>query len=277
VLFTLTTQQNWQLRAEEQSQQRHAAHVARYEHVRVLHEKGADIADIARQVDTSRTTVYRYLRMDGPPERRRPGRRPGNRVLAPYEACLLKRWDEGCYNGTKLWQEIYALGFEYSMTNVSRFLAHLRREGRPPQPVGAKQSEVTGLQGPTARQVALLCVQRAERLDDDETAYFRHLRATHDHIEAACQLSQDFAGLLRERQGEKLDGWIERVSASGIQQLQRLATGLLADEAAVHAGLTMVWSDGQTEGQVNRLKLIKRTMYGRANFDLLRPRVLRAA
>lgn len=269
--------QHWQQRAEDESHQRHAAHVARYEQVRALHEKGADIADIARQVGTSRTTVYRYLRMDGPPERRRPGRRPGNRLLAPYEAYLLKRWDEGCHNGTKLWREICELGFAYSVTNVSRFVAHLRREGRPPQPVGAKQSGVTGLQGPSARQVALLCVQRAERLDEDETAYLQQLRAKHDHIETVCRLSQDFADLLRARQGDQLDAWIERVAASEIQQLQRFATGLLADEAAVRAGLTMVWSNGQTEGHVNRLKLIKRTMYGRANFDLLRQRVLRAA
>jgi transposase len=119
-------------------------------------------------------------------------------------------------------------------------------------------------------------VQRAERLDEDETAYLQQLRAKHDHIETVCRLSQDFADLLRARQGDQLDAWIERVAASEIQ-LQRFATGLLADEAAVRAGLTMVWSNGQTEGHVNRLKLIKRTMYGRANFDLLRQRVLRAA
>jgi transposase len=269
--------QNWQHRADEESQRRHAPHVARYEQVRALHEKGADIADIARQVGVSRKTVYRYVRMDGPPERRRPGRRPGDRVLAPYEPHLLRRWEEGCHNGMKLWREICELGYGYSHASVSRFVAHLRREGRPPHPVGAKQSGVTRSQGPTARQVALLCLLRAERLDDEEIAYLQKLRAGHDHIESACQLSQDFAYLLRERQGTQLDAWIERVTASGIDELQRFAAGLLADEAAVRAGLAMAWSNGQTEGQVNRLKLVKRQMYGRANFDLLRQRVLHAA
>jgi len=177
----------------------------------------------------------------------------------------------------KLWREICELGYGYSHASVSRFVAHLRREGRPPHPVGAKQSGVTRSQGPTARQVALLCLLRAERLDDEEIAYLQKLRAGHDHIESACQLSQDFAYLLRERQGTQLDAWIERVTASGIDELQRFAAGLLADEAAVRAGLAMAWSNGQTEGQVNRLKLVKRQMYGRANFDLLRQRVLRAA
>lgn len=132
-------------------------------------------------------------------------------------------------------------------------------------------------QGPTVRQAALLSVLPAERLDDAEIVYLEHLRAKHAQLETACRLSLEFADLLRERKGAELDAWIERVTASGIQELNRFAAGLLAEEAAVRAGLTMAWSNGQTEGQVNRLKLLKRQMYGQANFDLLRQRVLRAA
>jgi len=240
--------QNWQRRADEQSQKRHAGHVDRYHQVRGLHEKGAAIADIARQVGVSRKTVYRYLRMDGPPERKRPARNPGDRVLAPYEHYLLKRWQEGCHNGMKLWREICELGYAYSRASVSRFVAHLRREGRPPHPVGAKQSGVTRPQGPTVRQAALLSVLPAERLDDEEVLYLEHLRAKHAQIETACRLSLEFADLLRERKGAELDAWIERVTVSGIQELNRFAAGLLADEAAVRAGLTMAWSNGQVEG-----------------------------
>src|SRR5205814_1002927 len=87
--------QTWQQRAEDASAARHAERVATYEAIRALHEKGADIAHIARTVGVSRRTVYRSVRMDGPPERRRMGRRPGNRVLAPYEPYLLQRWKEG--------------------------------------------------------------------------------------------------------------------------------------------------------------------------------------
>ena len=83
--------------------------------------------------------------------------------------------------------------------------------------------------------------------------------------------------MLRDRTGDGLDAWIDAVKASGITELTRFATGLITDEAAVRAGLTLVWSNGQVEGNVNRLKLIKRQMYGRANFDLLRQRVLHAA
>jgi transposase len=83
--------------------------------------------------------------------------------------------------------------------------------------------------------------------------------------------------MVRERQGTRLDAWIADAQASGIDGLARFASGLLTDEAAVRAGLTLVWSNGQVEGNVNRLKLIKRQMYGRANFDLLRQRVLHTA
>jgi len=78
--------------------------------------------------------------------------------------------------------------------------------------------------------------------------YLEHLRAKHAQLETACRLSLEFADLLRERKGAELDAWIERVTASGIQELNRFAAGLLAEEAAVRAGLTMAWSNGQTEG-----------------------------
>jgi transposase len=103
------------------------------------------------------------------------------------------------------------------------------------------------------------------------------LRTEDESIEQAYDVVQAFMQLLRARRGERLDAWIEHARASGIDELQRFAAGLLADHAAVQSGLTLEWSNGPVEGHVNRLKLIKRQMYGRANFDLLRQRVLRAA
>jgi transposase len=271
------SRQEWQERAEEASQRRHAERIATYEAIRALHDKGADIAHIARTVDVSRRTVYRYVRMDGPPERQRPGRRPGNRVLASYEPYLLQRWKEGCHNGVKLWEEIKEQGFAYSVTNVSRFLAHLRREWKPPHPVGKKGSILTSPHGPTARRVAFLCLARSNDLEEEDAAYLERLRAEDASITRAAELVQDFMTMLHERQGEQLDAWIKQAKESGIDELRRFAVGLCADHAAVQAGLTLEWSQGQVEGQINRLKLLKRLMYGRANFDLLRQRVLHAA
>ena len=83
--------------------------------------------------------------------------------------------------------------------------------------------------------------------------------------------------MLRERGGERLDEWLAQVEKQGVSELQSFAQGLKKDYDAVKAGLTLQWSNGQTEGQVHRLKLIKRQMYGQGDFQLLRKRVLHRA
>ncbi len=83
--------------------------------------------------------------------------------------------------------------------------------------------------------------------------------------------------MLRQREGERFDEWLRRVDKQGVSELQSFANGLRKDYEAVKASLTLEWSNGQTEGQVHRLKLLKRQMYGRGRFDLLRKRVLKRA
>ena len=119
--------QPWQERQEEDSLRRHAPSIARYEQVIALHTKGVEIADIARTVGVSRTTVYRYLRLGGPPSRKQPRPlRRHHKVLDSYTAYLRQRWDEGCHTVTWLWREIQGMGYRSSYTNVMRFLAPLR-------------------------------------------------------------------------------------------------------------------------------------------------------
>jgi transposase len=125
--------------------------------------------------------------------------------------------------------------------------------------------------------VAFLTIARRVELAEEDRAYLERLRAHDAVVEQVYQVVQDFMQMLRGRQGECLDAWIEQARESGIDELRRFAVGLLSDHAAVQAGLTHVWSNGAVEGHVNRLKLLKRQMYGRANFDLLRQRVLRTA
>jgi len=96
-------------------------------------------------------------------------------------------------------------------------------------------------------------------------------------IATAAKLVQTFGQLVRERGAAALDAWLAAATSSGVGELKRLAASLRRDYAAVHAALTLVWSNGQLEGQINRLKGIKKAMYGRGKFDLLRRRVLYAA
>lgn len=262
--------QPWQVRAEEESERRHAQWLARYDAVLALRAKGASVADIARMVEISRETVYRYLRLGAPPERKR--RSVRRTVLDPYKEHLLRRWDEGCHDARRLCGEIREMGYRHAYTNVSRFLAKLR------PPVGERPSvhrERIGAQRPsTPRQVAMLFVRRPETLTDKQRACIDVLCRADAAIASAYTLAQEFTTMARERQGDELDAWVARAIASEIADLQRFASGLLLDRAAVQAGLTLEWSNGQTEGQVNRLKSVKRQMYGRAGFDLLRQRVL---
>ena len=263
----------WQQRAEAASQEKHASKVERYEQMRTLRDAGFTVLDIAQIVGATRRTVYRYLALGGPPERQRP-QRSRCRVLAPYEPYLIQRWAEGCRNRSRLFREIRLLGYQYSSRTVSLFLKRLEQE---PTSAVAVSSRPKVTRVPAARQVAFLLVWRKDQLPEEERDYLRRLCDQEPMIALSYELAQEFAVMARERTGQGFDAWLTRATTSGIPELDRFARGLADDRAAVEAALSLEWSNGQTEGQVNKLKLLKRSMYGRANFDLLRLRLLHAA
>ena len=129
----------------------------------------------------------------------------------------------------------------------------------------------------TAHRAPWLVLRRPERQDDDEAAQLTRLKAQHSEVAAAIVLAQDFAQLVRERQPDQLDPWLARAAASPLMPLHRFAKGLRDDYGAVIAGVTLPWSTGPVEGHINRLKLLKRQMFGRAGLDLLQRRFLLAA
>ena len=111
-------------------------------------------------------------------------------------------------------------------------------------------------------------------LSEAEKAFVTHLREICPLIGSVYDLAQRFLSMARQRQKELLPSWIQEAKACGVSAVAGFAQGLVQDLAAVEAALSLSWSNGQTEGQVNRLKLVKRSMYGRAGFDLLKARVL---
>jgi transposase len=244
---------------------------AKYEQARELHAKGATNAEIARTVGIGSRTVYRYLHQD-PPVRKRRSDYGQRRVITPFEPYLSQRWAEGCRTATVLWREIQAQGFAYSLTNVQRFVAELRRCDPPPS--GRPRTALTQPHGPPPRQAAGLLLRRPEKRTDEQRAYLQQLRVADPTIATATDLVADFLTMLRRREGERLPVWLDAAEASGIGDLARFARKLRSDLAAVQAGLTLRHSNGQTEGHVGRLKLLKRQGYGRAKVDLLRTRVL---
>ena len=256
---------------------RHARWVAIYAAVHALWAQGTPVTIIARRLGISRPTVYAYLRRDTPPGPKQPQWRPSARVLTPFVPYLIRRWCESRADSMQLWREIQALGYAHSARTVCRFITQLRRAteaGHPPEPQG---SPYTRPQGPSARAVSFAMVCPAAKRSTEVQTYLDQLCHVDTHIARAYTLSQAFLTLVRERRGEALEAWMAEAIDSGIDALARFARGWQDDLRAIIAGLTLEWSNGVTEGQIHRLKLIKRQGYGRAGFTLLRQRVLHAA
>ncbi len=191
-------------------------------------------------------------------------------------------WNGGCHDGTQLWREIRAQGYSGGRSIVLDFFAALRRKQglkrwtRRNSGVAPPAHRPTE-NPPTRRQVVWHVLKRPERLTEAEQQRVAQLRQVHTAVEQAVQFTQDFAAMVRERHEEQLEAWLWRVAHSELAALHSFAAGIQRDKAAVVAALQLEWNQGQVEGQVNRLKLLKRSMCGRANFDLLRQRVLYAA
>jgi transposase len=156
---------------------------------------------------------------------------------------------------------------------VSKLAARLRRQER----AGLRAVPLPpAKQRLTVRQAVLLFLRRPDDLKPAQQRVLNRLCALDATIATAYRLAQDFAAIVRERRNERLDAWVADATQAEVKHLRRFALGL-QDDPAVRAGLSEAWSNGQTEGQVHKLKLVKRQMYGRAGFELLRRRVLAAA
>jgi transposase len=256
---------------------RHVRWVAIYEAVHTLRAQGMPLATIARRLGISRPTIYAYLRRDAPPGPRRLQRPPSARVLTPYIPYLIRRWRDSHADSRQLWREIQALGYTHSARTVCRFITQLRRAADAGHPPESQRSPYTRSQGPSARAVSFAMVCPAAKRSQEVQTYLDQLCHMDTHIARAYTLSQAFLTLVRGRRGEALEAWMEEAIDSGLDALARFARGLREDLVAVKAGLTLAWSNGVTEGQIHRLKLVKRQGYGRAGFALLRQRVLQAA
>jgi transposase len=256
--------------------------LARFEQVRTLHTQGLGILPIAKRLKMSRGTVRSYLKADAFPEM---APRPRASRLTPYESYLRHRWQAGCRNASQLWREIREQGFSGCRRQVMKW-ARLRREvprrHKPLSPpsllnekvklaFAPKPFDVRDL--PSTRKLAWLLMKAPEELDESETLWWQQIHQ-HPTVALSQRLAQQFITMIRRRQYRQLSRWIRAWQQSENADWASFAAGLQSDWAAVKAALRWLYNNGQLEGQINRLKLIKRQMYGRAKFDLLRTRVL---
>jgi transposase len=259
---------------EAAQQQRHATWVATYEAIQALRAQGTPVTTIAKQLGLSRPTVTKFLRRTTPPPPRSPQR--SGQVLRPYMAYLIRRWREGITDSMQLWQELREQGYTYSARTVSRFITRLRQAGEAGLAPETQASPYTRPQGPSARAVSFTWMCAEAKRPPEAQLYVEQLTQSDPAMARAYTVSQAFLTLVRERRGDALMAWITEATSSGIVALARFAQGLQEDLAAITAGLTLSWSNGPVEGQVNRLKLLKRQGYGRAGVRLLRQRLMQS-
>lgn len=265
-------------RQDERKQEHRESRFARYEEVVGLHRRGASIRAIARTLRLSRNTVTKYVRAEVFPERRVSSRRAS--IVEPFAEYLAGRWAEGCHNALQLWREVRARGFTGGRTALYQYLrrsrvglpVHLRHASHLP-PGMPNPPRVTA---PSPRGGAWLLQQEETDLRPDEQQFVAQLLVRAPDLRAAAELVRRFRQLIRERLAKEFDPWLAEAAGSTLAEVRNFAEALRRDYMAVRAALEYSWSQGQTEGQVNRLKLIKRAMYGRAKLDLLRARVLHA-
>lgn len=237
--------------------------------VKELQRQGWSQRAIATHLHIHRRTVARYCALDSYPPRMPPAQST-SRVL-PYLAYLTKRWAEGCNNIVQLHAELQGLGFDGHYTSVYRIVKQLRQGNSLSNPAAPVPVTIPRL---SATEAAWLLVHPDDRLNDIQLRLREKLGQISKEFGTASELAQSFVAMVRNRTATAFDAWLERAESSSLKIFTNFAASLRRDYAAVKAALTYHWSNGQVEGQVNRLKLIKRKMYGRAKFDLLRKHVL---
>ncbi len=227
----------------------------------------------------SRSTVTSWLNAGGFPERKRPKRKKPSPV-APYADYLERRWKERCINMSRLWREIKEMGYEGSYDAVADHLRCLRKGLSPPARVpAANEGAPEGARHESQETARLLMLETKdpEAVCSEQRRWLEELRRRCPELAAVQELAGRFARIMREGKEDELGSWLEEAQSGSLSEIRAFAKGVRQDEAAIRAAVTLPWSSGQVEGQVNRLKLIKRSMYGRASFGLLRKRVLRGA
>jgi transposase len=255
-----------------------------YEQVHAARVRGLNPTAIAKLLGISRQTAYIYAAMTAPPDRLW---WPSGALkpLAAYVPYIYERWNVGCRNAAQLHRELQERRIRVSLRTVSRYLAILRAEGGSPGKWAAAppsahypryDPHTPPLPSLTPRQGAILFGKAAEHLTGQQREQLAQLFARDAAVQPVYELVQAFGTMARTLARQELERWLERAEGSACGQLQVFAHGLRKDLEAVRAGLTQHYSQGPVEGHIHRVKLIKRSGYGRMSFPLFRQRVLGA-
>jgi transposase len=255
-------------RKEVARQARRGRRLERYQRVVELHRQGVSQRAIARQTGQNRATVARFVHAPDFPEhvsrRRRLGPHPVDRCI-DY---IRQRQTDGCHNLKRITQELVAKGHRVSYHQVRRYLDSRCPQVVPPQSLPPPP--------PSPRQVSWLLLRPAAEVPAKDKPFVEALCRGSAEIEGAARHVRAFGDLVRRQGSATLEDWLRQAESEALPtEVRNLAASLRQDQAAVQAALDLPWSNGPVEGEVNRLKVLKRQMYNRAGLDLLRQRVLR--
>jgi transposase len=260
--------------ARVHTQQPRRRRIERFEQVHERRRKRYSARRIARELGMSRHTVRRYLQCTQCPDWS-PGCRWHSRWEKQQE-WIDARLAEGDTNAAELHRQLTAKDFRGSYSSVQRYVRKwLRVAGRKRE--RAIAARPTGALSPSARQLSFEWARRPEDRKPNEQRRIDAIRASSEELATALLLADEFADLIRRRSPHTLGDWLVKGEACPSPEIRRFAQGIRRDEAAVLAAVTQQWSNGPVEGHINRLKIVKRQMYGRAGFILLRARILYAA
>ncbi len=246
----------------------------RFKAIREMKGRGLTSIQIAANLGISHLTVQRWLKAGTAPGHEKPPQ-PGS--VGPQASYLEQRWQQGCRNATLLWRELKERGYQGSERTLRRWIAERRQSGARHREVvdsvAAKDWKI-----PSSRRCARLLAGTANQVGARESEFLAHLRVTAPDLVQAGEIASAFAALVCKRAPDgaeaALAAWMGTARDS---PLASFARGLDRDRRAVQAALTEPWSTGPVEGHINRLKLVKRQMYGRAKLDLLQRRLIQAA
>jgi len=240
---------------------------ANYTAVQELAAQGMSKAAIGRKLGLHPATVRKFANarsvedLTAVTEQR-------SHLVDPFIGYLHQRWNDGERNATQLFREIQQQGYPGGELAVQRYLRTFRKgRGHAPQP---------GPKPPSVRQVTSWIMTHPDRLDSRDAAKLASIRNRDQDLNRLVKHVRAFAVMMTGRHGDRLDNWITATEHDTLAPLTSFASNLRRDLEAVRNGLTLPYSSGPVEGTINRLKMIKRQMFGRAGLDLLRKRVLLA-
>lgn len=257
--------------AQDEGQQVEARLVTRtrerFAAVQQYRRRGDSITAIGRELELDRRTVRRFANAESL-EELLTTTRARESLLDAYKPYLHQRFNSGHTDAAALTSEIKELGYRGSAKTVRRYLQPFRATLTAPPPLPMP---------PSVRQVTGWLTRHPDSLNEDERLDLKQVLNRSQPLATTHQQVHEFADILTNRRGHRIQEWMRQVQTSGCAALRSFASGLANDLDAVIAGLTLEYSSGAVEGNVNRIKTIKRQMYGRASFDLLRKRILNPA